>query len=89
MTTKLDKMFESKTFEQTVNVVLLGMWTISGIAGFYIIPGTTQHLQWVYGVVFGLFLLKVTTAIVTKSFWMLYNNISAFRSYVDKHYGDQ
>jgi len=85
----INKIFESKAFEQMINVVLLGMWTISGIAGFYIIPGTTLQSQWVYGVLFGLFLLNVTTTIATKSFWVLYNNISAFRSYVDKHYGDQ
>jgi len=85
----INKIFESKTFEQIVNVVLLGIWAISGIAGFYTIPGATPQGQWSFGVLFGVGYIKVSTCIVTKLFWVLYNNISAFRSYVDKHYGDQ
>jgi len=85
----INKIFESKTFLDSVKYIIFGIWLVSGVAGFYMIPGTNLSSQWAYGALFGMGLFQGCTFIVTKLFWVLYNNISAFRSYVDKHYGDQ
>jgi len=85
---KIDKFFESKTFKQIVQITMLILWAICGVAGFYIIPGTDLKSQWAYGFLFGVGFLVGSKLIATKLFWLLYNNIHSFRKHVQTHWGN-
>jgi len=87
MKTKLYKIVESKIFADSIKSIIFVMWLFSGIAGFYIIPGSNLTSQWGYGALFGLGLPTGASYIADKLFWLLYNNISAFRNHVDSHWG--
>jgi hypothetical protein len=88
MNTKTDKIYESKAFKCAVKCIIVTMWAISGLAGFIMIPGTNMHSQWAYGVLFAFGLIPLIPIIAQKVFWILYNNIPAFKNHVDLHYGD-
>ena len=83
---KLDVFFESKTFKQIVQITMLIIWIISGIAGFVTISGTTLQAQWSFGALFGLGLLYGSEQIALAIFWILYHNIRSFRKYIQTHW---
>jgi len=85
---KMDEFFESKTFKQIVHIIMFIMWAICGVAGIYTIPGTNFKSQWAYGFLFGLGILAGGEFMATKLFWILYNNIPAFRKHIQTYAGN-
>lgn len=52
----------------------------------WMLPINTAE-SWAFGVVFGIFYIRVCTDFFTRLFYFLYNNSRKFQEHVDNHYG--
>ena len=83
----LNKVFESKQFATAVTIMAALIWLISGVSAFFPIPDATLRSQWMFGYLFGLLFVSMSTWIVSGIIKFLCTKSPIIDSFVERHWG--